>query len=355
MLFHVRALRWLVSLLLPLPLLAATWRVNNTPGSLADHSTIQAAINAAANGDTILVEGSAIKYQTFTLRDKRLNIIGPGYRVGANLGTPANKLGAVINDLICYIENTTSTPETGSVSGSLIMGFEFVGDLEVRSMATGVTIARCYFGGRRPRVFGTDITFTQCFFSSSGSAMDITPTSTGLRVENCLMPEATIQFSSLLYPPVPSFHFSNNLMRQPPSLPSGSMVTLDNNIFLNSSSSLNLGVIARNNLFFGTVPTNIVGTGNLAYDSPTVVMANFNSSAATFDSRYQLVASLAAGPVNPAFNGGVDGTHIGPFGGANPYILSGVPPLPTIDELTVPQFATPGGELVIRVKVSERP
>ncbi len=351
MFFHVRALGWWVSLFLPLPLLAATWRVNNTPGSLADHASIQAAIDAAASGDTVLVEGSVTTYAGFTLRDKRLTIIGPGYRLGANLGTPVGKLGAVIAGSDVMIHNTSSTPAPAgdSVQGSLILGLELRSRLSVMESAQGITISRCYFEGNLS-VFGPMATVSQCYFAPMASPEF---GASGLRMENCLL-----LGSVRLQSPAPSptdFYFGHNLLPSLPSLPTGAVMTLDNNLFRSAMTTMPAGVVARNNLFYGPLPANLVGTGNLAYTSHLVVMPHYDSTVASFDSRYELAPSVATGPVNPALHGGVDGTHIGPFGGANPYILSGVPPLPTIDELSVPQFAAPGGELVIRVKVSERP
>jgi len=53
--------------------------VSNNPGSLAQYSTIQAAVNASSNGDTIYVQGSASRYNGFNITDKRLTVIGPGW------------------------------------------------------------------------------------------------------------------------------------------------------------------------------------------------------------------------------------------------------------------------------------
>jgi hypothetical protein len=53
--------------------------VSNNPGSLAQYSTIQAAVNASSNGDTIYVQGSASRYTGFNITDKRLTVIGTGW------------------------------------------------------------------------------------------------------------------------------------------------------------------------------------------------------------------------------------------------------------------------------------
>lgn len=54
--------------------------VSNSPSTtLAQFNTIQAAINASSSGDTVYVHGSPIGYGNFTITNKRLVIIGPGW------------------------------------------------------------------------------------------------------------------------------------------------------------------------------------------------------------------------------------------------------------------------------------
>ncbi len=53
-------------------------RVNNNPGADPDYATLQAANDAASNGDTIYVEGSPTNYDGADI-SKKLVIIGPGY------------------------------------------------------------------------------------------------------------------------------------------------------------------------------------------------------------------------------------------------------------------------------------
>ena len=53
--------------------------VSNNPANLAQFNTIQAAVNASSSGDTVLVHGSPTRYAGFTITDKRLTIMGPGW------------------------------------------------------------------------------------------------------------------------------------------------------------------------------------------------------------------------------------------------------------------------------------
>src|SRR5215212_790675 len=53
--------------------------VSNYPASLAQYSTIQAAVDASASGDSIYVHGSPTTYASFTITNKRLTVLGPGW------------------------------------------------------------------------------------------------------------------------------------------------------------------------------------------------------------------------------------------------------------------------------------
>ena len=53
--------------------------VSNFIGTIAQYATIQAAVNASASGDTIYVHGSPNDYVSFSITDKRLTILGPGW------------------------------------------------------------------------------------------------------------------------------------------------------------------------------------------------------------------------------------------------------------------------------------
>ena len=58
--------------------------VSNVPSTLAQYNTIQAAVDASASGDTIYVQGSTTHYAGFTILNKRLTIIGPGWSPAQN-------------------------------------------------------------------------------------------------------------------------------------------------------------------------------------------------------------------------------------------------------------------------------
>jgi hypothetical protein len=69
--------------------------VSNNPNSIAQFSTVQAAVDAAVSGDTILVHGSPNVYQSFTINNKQLVVIGPGWSPNKTLPLTATFVGSI--------------------------------------------------------------------------------------------------------------------------------------------------------------------------------------------------------------------------------------------------------------------
>lgn len=344
-------LRLLPLLLLPASLFAATLRVNNTPGTSPDYTTIQAAIEAAAEGDTLLVEGSTTAYAGFIVSNKRLNIIGPGYALVSNLGTPANKLSAVINDH-ASINASTAAP-SGSSDGSLIMGLEFQKNL-ILFDCNNVTVARCLFRNQSQlHISGSGNLISQSYIQGTNpTTVTIYAHGSGTRIENCLMPELDLHVAPMLPDDAPPFvcYLRNNFIKMLKSTEVSLIV--ENNIFKDTPYESFPASVFKNNICGSSFPNYITGTGNIGNVMLSQIMAGHHFNSTVNDSEFRL---SPLDNTNPASNGGTDGTHIGPFGGANPYVLSGVPPLPSIDELSVPTFAAPGSDITIRIKVGNRP
>ncbi|MGB5024345.1 MAG: hypothetical protein WBO44_03300 [Saprospiraceae bacterium] len=90
----------------------STTRTVNNNGS-AQFSTIQDAVNASASNDTILVHGSQTAYAAFTITNKKLKIIGPGF-------SPDKQLAYIAIIHGCTITGAAS-------SGSELQGLSFSG------------------------------------------------------------------------------------------------------------------------------------------------------------------------------------------------------------------------------------
>jgi hypothetical protein len=69
--------------------------VNNAPGTLAQYNTIQAAVDAAVSGDTIYIHGSNTPYANFSVTNKRLIYIGPGWAPLRNIDPFTAKISSI--------------------------------------------------------------------------------------------------------------------------------------------------------------------------------------------------------------------------------------------------------------------
>ena len=68
----------LVALCAAMAVHATVLRVSNVSGSTAPYSTVQAALDAAQEGDTIMLDASGTDYGKITIT-KRIALIGPGF------------------------------------------------------------------------------------------------------------------------------------------------------------------------------------------------------------------------------------------------------------------------------------
>ena len=72
--------------------------VSSNPSTLGQFSTIQAAIDASADSDTVYVYGSPNAYVGFTILDKKITVIGPGWAPDKNL-----PLTAIVEGAACLV------------------------------------------------------------------------------------------------------------------------------------------------------------------------------------------------------------------------------------------------------------
>ena len=107
----------LAVLLLPSTLLLATVRtVSNNPATLAQHNTIQAAVDASSSGDTVYIHGSPNAYAAFTITEKRLVILGPGWAPDKNFPFVVSVSGLTITGAGCANTEIQGLTITSTVS-----------------------------------------------------------------------------------------------------------------------------------------------------------------------------------------------------------------------------------------------
>lgn len=300
---------------------AKIWRVNNTVGAHADFANANAAVAAAAPGDTLHIEASAIDYGALTL-NKKLVVRGTGFflnETAPNPNTQYNKNNAFFNQI---------TMEAGS-KGSIVEGLAFNNAYLRDSLITfqrnwvntfylstirdisGDTLRHNFFNGG--------------IYLSSGSYK-----TKGLFVYNNII-NGAISINAALVANADGFVINNTFLSNNSFISSNFIY--QNNIF----NSSNFGTYRDANTFLNNVSVD----NNLPPGNGNITGATFNNlyvggstgTGYSSDARYQLKTgspAIGAGQLN-----GVP-VDCGAFGGPAPYVLSGMPQMPSIYEIAMP-------------------
>ena len=288
---------------------ATKWRVNNTPGIDADFSSFKLAHDGASYGDTLMFEGSNNAYGVHDTLFKQLTIIGPGYFLSENDSTNDNIMAAKLGAL--YLDSLASE--------SIIMGM-WIDALIID--ASNIIVQRNRVNGAISLCHHKSV---QKVILSKNYVGDIS-TRWG-------------DFNRLF---ATSLVITNNIVTNNISLNGGSSATIINNVISNqlhcSNSIVKSNIIYSNNnyentlyeynLFVWNKPS---GIGNVDVE---VWEDLFLVGEDSHDGAYVLSENSLAK------NAGEANVDCGVFGGTDPYILSGYPPLPVIFNVEIPATAT---------------
>lgn len=321
---------------------AKIWRVNNNAGVDADFENITDALasgSPVAAGDTIHLEPSATNYSNATLT-KPVVIIGPGYFLDPESTSQPYNPGLQADPRRAYLAQMTIN--TGA-EGAKIYGVSF-NNLFLTSVTGDIHIERCFIqsgisfnqSGRSYEGF----TISKCFLSTISHSSGISAISQ-ITIENCIFGDGTGIRLSLLsgnrniirnnviharYLEVPNSYFANNIYWYT----------------IGGTSSDFTNAVVKNNIFNTNPTLPPTATYNLVSVNMNSVFVQGEGSR---DSRYQLLST------SPAIGHGVTiagyTPDAGAFGGPDPYRLSGIPPVPTIYSLTVPNSINPGDDLEV--------
>lgn len=325
---------------------AKIWRVNNNPGVVTGFTTVDAAIGAAAAGDTIYVEGSATNYGGFTL-NKRVVIIGTGYFLSganSNPGLQANTNPSSFGNGYVVFDSTGTGSQLIGLS-NFYMALGYIGG----SATDNITISRCYFTGigtyyaPTANTIMNGWTIDKCYINGGiGGNIGVTQ---NWNVRNNIFTGAVDMSNA-----ANSGHvIRNNVFRTSLALYNAYFA---NNIIANATTTL-VNVVVKNNLAIGTPGgfASYVGTnGNTQGYTDTQIFQGLTGNST--DGQWRLAAS------SPAIGAGLTvGSVVNPdagaFGGPDPYKLSGIPHIPTIYSLTVPA-SIPSGTNSMSVTLSTR-
>jgi hypothetical protein len=305
-------------------------RVNNNPGITLDanmYATLQAAHDAASNGDVIYVESSPEPYGTL-VSTRQLTIVGTGYYLNENHIYVRSTLPSTVGGL---------TFRVGSAN-SIVEGLYINGSIEIMRVSN-ITIRRNYIQGAvniQTTESGQQTTYASVsnitVMGNYISGFNAFPSRNGLTdytISNIVIANNAIDY--IYYAngnPYPHLILSgaiyNNIIRSVTNALWNTSV--HNNIFVLSDGAT-LNISGANN----TV------TNNLAADTDCLPAGNGNINgiilADTFiglagntnDTQWKLK------PGSVAIGAGVGGVDCGMYGGATPYVVSGIPAHPTIN------------------------
>lgn len=327
---------------------AKIWRVNNNAGVVADFTAFNTAVAAAAAGDTIHLEPSAVSYTTASITlTKRVIVIGPGYFLDpASTTEPFNAgLQAATKDARLDFFRIGA-----GADGSKFMGVVIQGSIYSNG-AGNISFEKVYFSAGLYFENGTNdgYSFRKCIFNNSASL-----SAAGTAVITNLVAENNI-FIGGGYITLANLSGSGNLFRNNSIIGGNAFVLpntyIANNIFGVGSQCTFTNSTIKNNLFQITQTLPGTATGNnIGVNMGNVYVSG--TATTSLDAR----AALKAG--SPAIGAGLTvGTVISPdcgaYGATDPYRLSGIPNTPSIYALTVP-VSIPSGSTSMNITFSTR-
>jgi hypothetical protein len=314
---------------------AAVRTLNNANPSPGQYSTFAAAQTASANGDTILVQGSATNYGTFSL-NKKLTLIGTGHN-------PQKQ--APLKSFLDYIYLYTGS------NGSSLIGFEVYQISDENNDIDSVTVANCKItyrvlldnsaSGDGWLIDGNVFTYTTENMRGGCSIGSFT-------ARNNVFNGYIIAFDCA--PGSNYRYFYNNVFigNNAAAMQSVANFYMYNNVFYRSSPCINgYGISAtfERNISYQCADNSFCNGTNLTNTNPQFV--NFPNAGAGFDYAYDF--HIQSG--SPAQGYGNDGKDLGVYGGTGDYNQNGIPRNPYISEFSIsnPTISS-GGTLNVNFK-----
>ena len=318
---------------------AAVWRVNNRPNVDADFSTWNTAYNAASNGDIIYLEGSPTSYGSITV-NKQLTIIGAGYWLDQNSPTQSYKESSKLDQVTFSSGSNGSVIEGLEISNTNYNGGSAIAiynnqTVTIRRNHISVTTTNSAVGYIGAAIYVNTITnstlieqnWIEAHAAYAGNAV-------GIRISDYFV-SSTIR-NNVIYTDADdkailigteneaaSLVLSNNVFM-------GDLITSYashyNNILIYGTYTPGPDDLNSNNLCSGTQYP--AGNSNQQNVDMTTVFEDYTTY---IDNGYLLKAGSAA------IAAGVGGDDCGVFGTGDPYVLSGMPPIPAIIDVEMTQ------------------
>lgn len=327
---------------------AKIWRVNNNAGVNADFTTLPAAVGSALvlSGDTLHIESSASIYAggVNIFLNKKLVILGTGYFLTQNPKTQANTNPSTLHG--------ESSPRgfiflDAAASGTVLMGLD-IGEIRIAA-ASNLVIARNNIKAIRLNANAApgasdNILIYGNYISRGGNSID----QSGITF---YFGQQDVTYTN--------FRIENNIIVERVEIPFITSGQIINNYIGDNFSATNCLIKNNYMTYPGVEGSNVVQYNILRNSNAVLAGTNgnfvaaessvFNSTSIGQDAGFQLTAG------SPGIGAGRDASNnpinIGPFGGGTSYVLSGMPPIPSIYLLSVPQNV-PNGTSSINVTLS---
>ncbi len=313
-----------------------------TNNSQRIYRTFAEAYNKCSNGDTIYVIGSNNHYGAIGI-SKPITIIGPGYFLDKNHETQVNKKEAVFDD-ISFLEGSEGSTIKG-ISNSRGTGSE------LNIYTSNITVENCFIIWFIAIKRGDDanisnITIKKCYFKSSSYA-SIRNNNGYDGIWSNINISNNIIHNGIEAPDGSTGIINGNLIDDNFDIGESSTFEIHNNILLaTSSKNISMPLLPNASITHNLSVIDYFGTdnGNIAGVSASNLF--LGSTGTSTDGQYQL------GKSSDALGAGKNGIDAGPFGGNDPYRLSGLPNLPNIYELSTGGFVS-GDEMKVRLKIKQ--
>jgi len=329
---------------------AKIWRVNNN-ASVTAHFTSLSAANASSTvqpGDTLHLEGSPTSYGAVTIT-KKLIIIGPGYLLNENLNLQAVALSAKVDAI----------GVNASAAGTVFLGLDFQSN-SLNIYSSDIVVRRCRFNDAGDYYLGQ----INVWYHNTNS---------GIPASNIIIAENYAVSIAIHYPST-GILITNNFITRPGYegeatgndcilMNANAVALIQNNIFRKGRVNANNSNLTNNIMYNGTLG----GSGNLISNN----IGNgtqFGTANGNQESVVMTTVFLGAGPgisrdkqwqlktTSPAVGAGFGSTGANPidcgiYGGAKPYVLSGVPPIPAIYSFTNQPIGSNNDPIDVTIKV----
>ncbi|MFA7287877.1 MAG: hypothetical protein WC055_03265 [Melioribacteraceae bacterium] len=297
-----------------------SWRISLDPTHRPDFANLQLANDAAQvqNGDTLYIAGNPAHYPEATI-NKKLVIIGTGYFFNDN-----NIYNGTTNVSAFLDKITFADGSEGSVITSCEIDQLWIEEVEI-------LIKRNWIYNLSLNPGTGNLIILQNYISGISKSQSFILNSTVIKNNHI----ASLQLSETNNTLV-----TNNTLH---SYVTGKYLVFYNNILYYSNAYYNLtDCDVRNNLIPQTDPAFDPALGNQENVDMNEVFVSLTEGSE--DARYMLKSG------SPAIGAGVNGVDCGMFGGDSPYILSGLPAIPIIYELTIPAVGTIDNGLNVIIK-----